>query len=78
MLIFRQEVSLFPKLNPMRSMHIPKNSDRSSLQILNSSREPSPSLRLDPPYRWVEPAKPELEQSFQVSSLSRAQAEPQA
>ena len=24
MLIFCQEVSLFPKLNPMRSMHIPK------------------------------------------------------
>ena len=46
--------------------------------------EPEPeawglNLRLDPPpYRWVEPAKPELEQPFQVSSSSRARAEPQA
>ena len=45
--------------------------------------EPKPeawslSLRLDPPYRWVEPAKPKLEQPFQVSSLSQAQAKPQA
>ena len=45
--------------------------------------EPKPeawslSLRLDPPYRWVEPAKPKLEQPFQVSSLSRARADPQA
>ena len=34
--------------------------------------------RLDPPYRWVGPAKLELEKPFQVSSPSRAWAEPQA
>ena len=47
-------------------------SDGSSLKI------PSTRLSLDPPYRWVEPAKPELEQLFQVSSSSRARAKPQA
>ena len=56
-------------------IYIILDSDGSSLQIPSSS----PSLRLDPPYSWVKPAKPELEQQpFQVLSSNRAQAEPEA
>ena len=52
------------------------SSDGSSLQILSSSQ--ARAWGLIHPYRWVEPAKPELKPPFLVSSPSRALAEPQA
>ena len=54
------------------------SSNESSLQILSSCRDRDWGLRFTHPYRWVKPAKLELEQPFQVSSPSWAKAEPQA
>ena len=46
------------------------------VQILSSSQ--ARAWGLIHPYRWVEPAKPELEQPFQVSGPSWAKTKPQA
>ena len=62
-----------------KTIKVWKNKKRFSYIVMGrASKFWARAWGLTHPYRWVEPAKPKLEPPFQVSSLSRARAEPHA